>query len=150
MPEERNRFKLSAAELLAEENNYNLRLISPRIDLIEQHFHCKVPQALTALYGNHAEIVKSNIYATVLNSDGKTEEYYIQSYDPLDESSLEFFEGSEQYIHIASCGPFLYMIDPTREDPEVHLYNVDDSTIRSLDFPLSLFVSAPRRYEDER
>ena len=128
------------------------KLKSPRFDLIEEHFRCKVPESLRALYSNHKEIVRTDIYIKVKSSFGEMRELYIQAYDPIDENVLISFPGREKYINFACCiGPYIYMIDPTLTDPEVCLYSVEGTTdqFEPLGITLSEFISAPRRYADD-
>ena len=127
------------------------RLKNPRFDLLEDRYQCVVPQSLRTLYENHEEIVRTGIFISIQTSPGKYEDFYVQAYEPIDESSLGSFPGYEKFFEFALCGgPFLYMIDPTKADPEVYLFNMEVSgyEMKPLGITLSQFVESPRRYED--
>lgn len=133
-------------------DDHQNRLLNPRFDLLESHFNCKVPTALRLLYDNRAEIIRTGIFVDVTSVVGESQELYVQAYEPIDETIHDAFPGFERFLEFALCGgPFLYMIDPSIEDPEVHLFNMEGASyeLTPLHVQLSQFVSAPRRYEDE-
>ncbi len=146
-------------------------LLNPRFDLIEGHFSHPLPEPLRRLYADQNELSRTgftvttrsrfvsklaNLWSFLLRtvtsgrSGGRSRsQWFVESYTPLNENSLKFFEGFERFIEFADDGSEgLYFIDPTERDPEVFLFVMDGYDLIPVGCTLSRFLRA-RRHEGE-
>ncbi len=139
-------------------------LRNPKFELVESHFSHPVPQSLRRLYADHDELARtdftvitgSRVLANVANfwwslvEHGQRDkrirtQWFVESYSPINEDSLESFEGFERFLEFADDGSEgLYVIDPTEQDPQVYLFMMDSHELIPVGCRLSRFLRARR------
>ncbi len=132
-------------------DDFEERQRNPKFDLIEQHFGHPVPASLRRLYANPEELNEQDFTITLVTAEG-SRQWFVGDISPIDESSLEFFEGFERFIEFANdASEGVYFIDPTQAEPDVAYFDMESYELTPCGCTLSEFLAAPRRegYPDD-
>ncbi len=123
--------------------DFTERLHNPNFEIVERHFAHPVPEALRRHHANHQKVDQCDFNIMV---GAELNPWFIGGFTPIDENSVQFFEGFERFLDIADDGSEgLYFVDPTQADPEVFYFELDDYELTSCGCTLSEFLTSPRR-----
>ncbi|SHI61350.1 hypothetical protein SAMN02745181_0500 [Rubritalea squalenifaciens DSM 18772] len=139
---------ISAVEFFAEDSKEAKALLAADWKPVEDHFKKPSSAMLKKLYKDPKKILMTS-FEIVSKKIKIPEGLHVAAYEPINKESVDFFEDLEKYIQIA-YDPFggRYIVDPTKDDPEVylHYYDVgrDPEWFRSTGLRLSEFIAAKK------
>ena len=121
-------------------------LLNPDWPLVERHFGCLMPPALKEFYADPTKILQSRFDLDA----PKYGRIHVWSFSTIDHRTIEFFEGYERFIDLASNGgEGSYFFDPKEPNPHVYMYDTGDNKLYPMGLTLSNFLGAPRLPHDE-